>query len=299
VIAVILKKKMFSRPSGVLLLNLAIANILLCLLHMPMPVVAGIGSYRDDTDFHGVCQASAILVIPLVLVVVYTVALMSVDRAVYLKKPLMYDNIITPWRILIAIAILWVSCIVISLLPLLGFGRVGYATRIFTCIPIVQQDNEEPSTIDISYIILLVACILLGHLVQFSGYGGIIYITRKSLLKRLRRALTGHRQRSNGRGTDEGNNGALRKYQKDQLQMVKVFAAIFSVSLLTTIPVGVFRIPSVFIKIDRASVWLHTVTYLSLLAKSVVHPIVESYMTHETRQTILKSLSSCRKKRFT
>ena len=54
VIAVILRKKMFSRPSGMLLLNLAIADLLLCLLHMPIAVIAGIGSYRDDTGFHGV-----------------------------------------------------------------------------------------------------------------------------------------------------------------------------------------------------------------------------------------------------
>jgi uncharacterized membrane protein len=80
--------------------------------------------YRDDTGFHGVCQAAAILMILLLLVIVYTVALMSVDRAVHLKKPLTYDDIITPWRMLVAIAILWIFCIAISLL---GFGIVGYS----------------------------------------------------------------------------------------------------------------------------------------------------------------------------
>jgi hypothetical protein len=298
VIAVILKKKMFSRPCGILLLNLATADLLLCLLHMPIPVVAGIVSYRDDTGFHGVCQASAILVTLLLLVVIYTVALMSMDRAVYLKKPLMYDDIITPWRVLIAIAILWAFCIAISLLPLLGFGRVDYGTRIFTCTPIIKKPDEEPSTVDISYFILLVACILLGHLLQFSGCGCIIYITRKSLLKRLRRALRGRRsQRSNGRGTDEGSNGALRKYQKDQLQMVKVFAGIFSTSLLTIIPIGVYIISAFFLNI-RLIVWLTIVAYLSVLSKSVLHPIVESYMTNEIRRTISKLLQNCMKKCF-
>jgi hypothetical protein len=265
---------------------------------MPIPVVAGIGSYRDDTGFHGVCQASAILVILLLLVVVYTVALMSVDRAVYLKKPLMYDNIITPWRMLIAIAIVWVSCIVISLLPLLGFGRVEYNTPTFTCVLIIPP-GDEVSTSHTSYFILVVVCGLLGHLVQFSGYGCIIYITRRNLMKRLRRALGGRRQRSNGRGTDEGNNGALRKYQKDQLQMVKVFGAIFSISLLTSIPTCVFSISAFFLSSDRVIVWFVTVAYLSVLSKSVLHPIVESYMTYEIRQTISKVLQNCIKKCFT
>jgi uncharacterized membrane protein YiaA len=258
-------------------------------------VVAGIGSYRDDTGFHGVCQASAILVIPLLLVVVYTVALMSVDRAVYLKKPLIYDDIITPWKTLVAIVILWIFCIAISLLPLFGFGIVGYSMRILTCIPIIQQDKEKPLVTNISYFILVVACGLLGLLVQLFGCGCIIYITRKSLMKRLRRALTGHRQRSNGRGTDEGNNGAQRKYQKDQLQMVKVFAVILSTSLLTIIPVGVLSVSSFFINMARARAWLITVAYLSVLSKSVLHSIVESYMTYEIRQTISKLLPSCTK----
>ena len=163
VIAVILRKKMFSRPSGMLLLNLAIADILQCLLHMPMPVVAGIGSYRDATGFHGVCQAAAISLVLSLLVVVYTVAFMSVDRAVYLKKPLTYDDIITSWRML---AILWIFCIVISLLPLLGFGSADYYVGIFTCIPIVLQ-NGELSTLYASYVALAVGCGFWWNLVQF------------------------------------------------------------------------------------------------------------------------------------
>jgi hypothetical protein len=75
----------------------------------------------------------------------------------------------------------------------------------------------------------------------------------------------------------EGNDGALRKYQ---LQMVKVFAAIFSTSLLT----------SFFINIDRTTVWLITVAYLFVLSKSVLHPIVESYMTYEIRQNSSKKV---------
>jgi hypothetical protein len=295
VIAVILKKKMFSRPSGMLLLNLAIADLLQCLLHMPIPVVAGIERYRDDTGFHGVCQAAAILMILLLLVIVYTVALMSVDRAIYLKKPLMYDDIITPWRMLVAIAILWIFCIAISLLPLSGFGRVGYARNTFTCTTLTHF-NGEPSTIYISYLTLALACGVFGLLAQLVGCGCIIYITRKSLMKRLHRGLRGRRQRSNGRGTDEGNNGAQRKYQKDQLQMVKVFGAIFSTSLLTSIPIGVLSISAFFTNIDRTATSLATAAYLSALSKSVVHPIVESYMTHQTRGTISKLLPSCMRK---
>jgi ABC-type Fe3+ transport system permease subunit len=253
-------------------------------------VVAGIGSYRDDTGFHGVCQASAILVTLLVLVVVYTVALMSVDRAVYLKKPLTYDDIITPWRMLVAIAILWIFCIAISLLPLFGFGRVGYSTGIYSCATFTH------TPIYAAYHSMTIAFGFLGYVVQFIGCACIIYIARKNLLKRLRRALTGRRQRSNGRGTDEGSNEAQRNYRKNQLQMVKVFGAIFSINVIIGIPIVIFSITTIFYNADLTATWLSIGSYYSVLSKPVVDPIVESYMTYETRQTISKLLPSGVKK---
>ena len=43
VIGIILKKKLFTRPTYMLMLNLAIANLLVCVLVLPLTVVTGFG----------------------------------------------------------------------------------------------------------------------------------------------------------------------------------------------------------------------------------------------------------------
>jgi hypothetical protein len=80
--------------------------------------------------------------------------------------------------------------------------------------------------------------------------------------------------------------------------MVKVFGAIFTASLLTLLP-AIAYVVSVFFSNFNVTLWLATAAYLSVLSKSVVHPIVESYMTYEIRQTISKLLPSCTNRCFT
>ena len=96
VIGVIVKKKLFTRPSVMLMLNLAIVNLLVCLLVMPFTIFFGVSvdfknaiAMRDFFLADKVCQ-SGILLTMLASVSSMTVALMAVDRALYLTH---YKNL--------------------------------------------------------------------------------------------------------------------------------------------------------------------------------------------------------------
>ena len=104
VIGVIVKKKLFTRPSVMLMLNLAIVNLLVCLLVMPFTIFFGVSvdfknaiAMRDFFLANEVCQ-SGILLTLLASASSMAVALMAVDRALYLKKPLTCENLVTPKR---------------------------------------------------------------------------------------------------------------------------------------------------------------------------------------------------------
>ena len=74
--------------------------------------------------------------------------------------------------------------------------------------------------------------LVLGHLLQLFDCGCIIYITRKHLLKRLRRAVgyvRGHSQRSNGREVDVGQNAVGQTWSSEQF---------FQASVITIIPIS-------------------------------------------------------------
>ena len=286
VIGIILKKKLFTRPSIMLMLNVAISNFLTCLLAMPFSLVVSLlaksNSYRDRfmTDdfmiFNKICQAS-FLYVWFQSVSIFTVAMMSLDRVIYLKKPLTYEGIVTPWRMLIAILVVWIASMGVSLL---GVGQYRY-NPVFTICSLGG---------DIVHLEILVLLLALGTLIQLFGCGCIIYITRKHLLRNLRRALGNNIQ------TPNTQSDILRSYNKSQLQLVKVFGAIVTVSVSTallSVVGGVFLDYTKKLSATAMNIY-YTIATIFVFSKPVLHPIIESYMTHEIRSVISKSCQSCR-----
>ena len=276
VIGIILKKKLFTRPSVMLLLNLATVHFLVCLLVMPFPVVLGIlaGSFsvEDFPAYNKVCQ-SGVLFILFQLVSINTVAMLSVDRVIYLKKPLTYERIITPRRMLLVIAFTWTASTIISLLPVWKVGQVGYVGQIATCNVFFRSQGTPSNMIFPYYVIALVGLCALGTLVQLAGSMCIIYITRKYLMARALRLMRVHSKMESSGFTE-------------RLQLVEVFVAIFTVSLSTALPSFVLIIALPITGVTPSIYPIIPISYISLLSKSVLHPIMEASMTHEVRETI-------------
>ena len=302
VIAVIVKKKLYTRPSVMLMLNLAVVNFLVCLLIMPFPIVLGILVKHSlervsNKMVKKVCQTGILLAL-LPAASIYTVALMSVDRAIYLKKPLSYGQIVTPRRMFLSIVILWVLSTAISTPPLfsfdeVSFGIVKYSPDIATCTILTSSSSSQNT---FYYFTLISLWMTLGTLVQLFSSGCIIYITRKFLLIKLHRALD--LMRGHGRRSNKQSSSLMKDYNNSQLQLVKVFGAIFTASLLTVFPLVVLTFTEPFLGDNKLFPlqYLYPVAYISLLSKSVIHPILESYLTPETRDIISKVLS-CKRAR--
>lgn len=91
VIIVILKNRLFVQPAIVLLLNLAITDLFLCVLVMPLNIISAfsVEFIFGNSDYIRcqVCQTGLIFNI-LLLMSVYNVALLSLDRFLYVRIPL-------------------------------------------------------------------------------------------------------------------------------------------------------------------------------------------------------------------
>ena len=279
VIGIILKKKLlFTQPSVMLMLNLAISNFLTCILAMPFLLVVTLlaNSNRDRfmaddfMIFNKICQAS-FLYVWFQLVSIFTVAMMSLDRVIYLKKPLTYEEIVT---LLTAILVVWIVSIGVSLPPLFGVSRYHY-NPMLDC------------SLSGEFEIIVSSLFALGTLMQLFGCGCIIYITRKQLLRKLHRVL--NIQAPNTR------RDILRNHNKSQLQLVRVFSAVIMVSLSTAIPVVVCGVITYTRMTSETAINIYyTVATVLLFSKPVLHPIMESYMTHEIHSVIAKYCRFCR-----
>jgi len=288
----IIRKKLYTQPTVMLLLNLAITNLLLCILVMPFNIVSGIAKEyifggNDSVRCH-VCQ-TGIMVIILPWVSIHTLSLMSVDRFIYLKRPLRYVQMVTPRRMIIMIVSIWVLCIVLAIPPLFGFGEIAFSFVVATCVPLLV--GSTPVAPNYYYILILLIEMLVPIIVLFVMYVWIICIIRRSYINKFKRS------HENGTVDKEGKErkAAAKKNSQAQFRLVTVFGSIFTANLVTWIPIVILAICAAILGSGRIPTLAYTVAYLSYLSETAIHPIIEAYLIREIKATILHCTMYCKK----
>ena len=299
VVAIILKKHLFMQPVVMLMLNLAVSNFLIYFFVMPYNIITGFaGEYvfgGSDSSRCRVCQTGvAIVLFPIVST--HTLSLMSVDRFIYLKKPLTYHLIITPLRMLAAIIGIWVLSILLSLPPLFGFGQVRFSHTVATCVVFI--DRETHIAPNYLYVILLLAEGALPFLILCVMYVWIIFITRKHLMINLRRSLaTSHT--SQQQHAVESRSGILKEHSRHQLHLVQVFSAVFTSNIVTWLPLIPLVISVAVLEPGGVPTVVFSLAYLIYMSSTVIHPILQSYLIHDIRTAMVscfKMTRLCKKK---
>ena len=136
-IVIIIKKHLFQQPAILLLLNLAVTNLLLCLLVMPMNIIPAIaGEFIFGSSDYARCRVCHLTLIMsiLLLMSVHNIALLSLDRFLYVKKPLQYQNIVTLKRVTAILVLCWLVITAFSILPVFGVGLVIFTEVLSACV---------------------------------------------------------------------------------------------------------------------------------------------------------------------
>ena len=277
VICAIVKKRLCSQPIIMLMLNLSITNLLVCILVMPFNIVSGIaGEYvfgESDLVRCRVCQIG-VAVTTLPWISIHTLCLMSVDRFIYLKRPLTYTRIVTPKRMFAAIIAIWVLCIAISIPPLFGFGEIRFAFRIANCaISLVGSTSIGPNYY---YPLLLLAEGLVPIITLFAMYAWILCIVRSALVQKWKKSD------SNSDNTTEND----KKHCKDQLHLVRFFSTVFTANMVTWLPFIILFLLIGTVGAARIPPPIFTITYLSYLSETVIHPVFEALHIREIQVTV-------------
>ena len=86
-----------SQPSNLLIVNLALTDFLSC-VYIQMPIIANL--YEPDWHFHDVsCVVHSVIIWGIMTASKWTLAAISLDRAIALSNPFKYPNIVTKIRI--------------------------------------------------------------------------------------------------------------------------------------------------------------------------------------------------------
>ena len=279
VMATIFKKHLHTQPTFILLLNLAVTDFLLCLLVMPFHIIAGFAGefiFGNTDDIRcQVCKTGAILTI-LVSQSLFSLSLISVDRLLFIKRPLRYHKIVT-WRwICAAVVVIWGVSIAISLPPLFGMGQINYSYTLSHCI-------VDPH-INSSYIIMLVLVALIPLTILTICTMWVACIAQRHLRAVYKTTLSLSSPLEKKKFTDSIYKRVKRKKSRLQFHLVRVFGAIIIANIVTWLPMLCWICAGIALP-SREDIPLpfKTVAFLTFLIQPVVHPLLEASLISDLK----------------
>ena len=289
-------QRLYKEPTHILLLNLAISDLLLCVLVMPFTIAAGLaGEYifgGSDYTRCRVCQMGVIFTI-LTVFSVHVLAMISLDRCLFIKLSFRYEAHVTMKRTVGVVATLWLLSILFSLPPLFGFGDIDYTFPISTCTP--RFEYSTTLTKNIYYILFVVLeCLLpIGLIVVTNAW--LVCIVRRHLAKLRQEVSTSSDSKQNWKKYKESlKEGVSSARNRKHLRLMVVFGVILAANLVTWIPLIVRSVVSlVYGSDDILPGWTVVLVYLCLVSHSFLHPLIQASLIPEVRKFSISLLVKC------
>ena len=284
--------KFWKIPSTFLLFNLALVDFLTCAFIMPFMAVPGLagGHYNfgnNDYDRCQACQAGVVIVVWLLYTSMHIIATMSLDRLVYIKRPLEYEKWITVPRLAIVLAAIWIICLILAIPPLFGFGVIGFSQIVGTCSTLFSTRTRlGPGYLYVAFLVLEVM-FPLGLIVIANIW--LLCFVRKGIKNRFENTY----QQKGDAQISEVNKKAKKKYIAQQIRMVKVFGSIFVSNFATWAPVIVVFLAIGAIGLNNVPPAAFGVIFFCFLIQSVVHPMLESLLSARVRKLAKKVFCVC------
>ena len=284
-IVVIIKKRLFENPAILLLLNLAFTDFLFCLMVMPInivPAVAGEFIFGNNDYARCIVCHLAVAWSVLLLMSVYNVVLLSVDRFLYVKKPLQYKNIVTLKRVAVTLTAFWVFFIAFSILPVFGVGLIVFIEVLPACTLLTVPGLTTSYVYYWTYIAFV--CFVPAVILVVTNTW-MMWIMKKSIRRVYIRA------KSNSVKSDTSATLQLKgKYTKDQIRLLQIFAALFVFSIMTWLPTVITTI-----MVHAANLFvLEFTTFASVCfnLQPIIHPILQFLLLKNVRSVVAK-LTPC------
>ena len=289
VVASILRQRLHGEPTYILLLNLALVDLLLCIFVLPLPVVSGFaGGFvfgGNDRVRCRICQLGIILTI-LGQLNIHILALLSLDRLIFIKYALKYHRVVTARRVIITMICVWMSSIFISTFPLFGFGDLRYERSYSACSIIFS--GKTKLTKNIYYVVFLAVEVIFSLFVLFAANFWVGFIVQKHIRKiySIKKTISGR----DDEFVIEIKERMTQTKNLRHLQFVRVIGSIFVANIVTWIP---FLVYVIYYTIRAPSVILDVTVYVSIASAVVIHPVIQVAICPELRRDFVAFYGMC------
>ena len=265
--------KSMKQPSTIFLTSLLLGDFVLVVVVMPFHVISSAyGEWifgQSVEEKYRVCQFVAFMFWYSGLLITATLTVISLDRFLFIVKPLFYRRHIymKPQLAVAVVIIVWIVCAILNTTPLYGLGVFHFAESGF-CLPDWKKSYY-------SLYMLLVIGILLSCIVVTSIW--TCCSTHKYLAARAER-----RSRSNVFNKEENI------YTAQKMKIIGIFGALLLMSAICFAPAFVAVALGIFLSIPAE---LRAVATVCALLVTVGNPLVQ-VLFREDIKTALKRLYS-------
>lgn len=276
------------QPAHILLFNLAITDLLVSITIMPFTITSGITRefVFGESDYVRckVCQTGMIFTV-LSSVSLHTLALLSLDRFLFIFLPFHYKKLVTAKRVAVTLLAVWVLCIVLSVPPLFGFGEIKFATSVGNCF--VSFFGETHLTKNIYYILLILLEALIPVIVLIVTNVWLLCLMRRHFahVLRARKSLTAAEKAERRKSIREK---VYKQHNHQQLQLLRVFGAVFLSNFITWLPALALALAAMVVDFDTVPAGVIAFVYLTYISHSVFHPLIEACFIFQLRDILTR-----------
>ena len=278
VLVTVVKKKLYRQPSILLLLNLIVTDIAFLVIPVPSLMVTGFaGEYiMGNTDWLR-CQTCPVAFETLTLMYnsLFTIVMMSVDRFLYIYKPLQYDRIVSKVWILVPILISWMVSISIGISSrLVGSRKIDFQPVFLACT--VENGIYFAITIIVIGFAALVVIVVCNAWI-------ILIVLKNIKLIYANTALDNSKQQAL-------NKSVKKNRHKKQLYLFRTFGALLFSNVIAWLPFISILIALIITEYGVSHTTI-TVVFVLFNSQSVLHPLIQTICIPDVRESMKQTLT--------
>ena len=283
VIVTIVKQKLYTQPTIMLLLSLVITDLLLLVFHLPLVMVTGFsGEYvfgSSDSVRCSVCSNTGFVSVLCSVNATFTISLMSIDRFLFIYLPLHYDRYITKWRTVVAMAVAWLVAVAICVLPLIGFGEIIYTSGNFSCHIYLGPKY--------GIFLLVLLCLAILPVIVLNAWVCCIVQRNIHAIYKVRQSM----KISTSTEHSEAYRSVKKKRHVKERHLYLVFGALLCSNIISWLPIIVTSL--ILLSGSTVSPDAIAAALVLFFSQVTVHPIIETALLKEVRVPLLAVLFCC------
>ena len=291
VMVAIVRQRLYTQPTILLLLNLVLTDFLVLLLVLPFPMVTGFaGEYVFGTSDQircQVCKAHLIVKVILNLSLIFSIPLLAFDRFLFIHQPLHYDRWITSKRMLLAVFVSWTLCILCSVFEMLLLKEVRFDPLTLVCVWEISKHSFfhifSLLVLILSYTVLLI-CNIWVIVIALKNIRAVYQVQKPSLSVEERRF-----------SRERINNHIKQMRSRKQLHTTRVFGGIICANSLVWLPTSFLAIASFQLFILPFEYVI--VATLLFYSQVILHPLLETTLIRDIWQPIKTIVTPCCRKK--